>query len=84
MLAFISLFLNMSLASIQLLINVIILENYKENLKYVLSLSFGVYGLGSILGPLIVSVFGIYSLGICGIYCILQSIFYLYVIKVKN
>ena len=60
----------MSIAScsIEILINVLLLLEGKEDPRFYVNLSYGIYGIGAILGPIIVSLLGLHStilIGLC-------------------
>lgn len=83
-LAFVSFFMNLSIGSIEVLVNVLLIEAVKEDPKQAVSFSYGIYGLGAVVGPIIVSIFGINTLTICGIWTIFIGIFYVWIIYSKN
>ncbi len=83
-LAFVAFFMNLSIGSIEVLINVLLIEAVKEDPKQAVSFSYGIYGIGAVVGPIIVSLFGMSTLMICGIWTILVGLFYFYVIRIRN
>jgi fucose permease len=84
LLAFVSFFMNLSIGSIEVLVNVLLIEAVKEDPKQAVSFSYGIYGIGAVVGPIIVSIFGINTLTICGIWTIFISIFYIFIIHARN
>jgi predicted MFS family arabinose efflux permease len=84
LLAFVSFFMNLSIGSIEVLVNVLLIEAVKEDPKQAVSFSYGIYGLGAVVGPIIVSIFGINTLIICGIWTIFIGIFYIFIIYTRN
>lgn len=60
------------------------MDAVKDNPKQVMSFSYGVYGVGAVIGPIIVSLFGVNTLKICGIWTIGLGIVYIYVISLTK
>jgi MFS family permease len=71
-----SFILNMAIGSISVLVNVCLMDSVKEDAKYYVSLSYGVYGVGGMIGPILISFFGVNGLNVIGVWAIVLGFIY--------
>jgi hypothetical protein len=76
--------MNLSVGSIEVLINVILMDAVKDDPKEVMTFSFSIYGIGSVFGPILVSIFGIGSLLFCGVWAVIIGFMHFYVLHLNN
>lgn len=75
-LAISSFFLNCCIGSIEVLVNVCLMTVGKANVKFNTSFSYGVYGMGGMFGPILVSFLGIDSLLVLFIWLVILGVSY--------
>jgi hypothetical protein len=75
-LAIVSFVLNLACGSIEVLVNVCLMKLGKNDVKHNAGLSYGIYGVGGMIGPIFVSLFGIETLLLMGAWMIFLGLYY--------
>jgi hypothetical protein len=75
-LAIVSFVLNLACGSIEVLVNVCLIMLGKSNVKHNASLSYGIYGVGGMIGPIFVSFFGVKTLLFMAGWMIVLGLYY--------